>query len=114
MQEIVGYILFGENTLPLTDEVFPDNNNKEKCKNGELKKLYIHPSLFGTGIAEKLTDVGLAWFHSKGYKDRIFLSVFSENKRAQYFYQRKGFEKIGEYMFPIGANILMYSMKIRS
>jgi ribosomal protein S18 acetylase RimI-like enzyme len=110
--EIVGFILCGENSLPIVEELYPHDNTDLTKKNGELKKLYIRPHLFGKGIAEKLTDVALAWFKSKGYEDRIFLSVFSENFRAQKFYARKGFQKIGEYFFPIGDNIFMYMMKL--
>lgn len=110
--EVVGFILCGENTLPIVEALYPHDNTEPTKKRGELKKLYIRPHLFGTGIAEKLTDIALAWFKSKGYDNRIFLSVFSENLRAQKFYARKGFQKIGEYYFPIGENIFMYAMQL--
>lgn len=37
--------------------------------------------------------------------DEIYVSVFSENPRAIRFYQKYGFEKIGEYGFPVGDQV---------
>ena len=35
--------------------------------------------------------------------DAVQLSVFSENHGAQRFYARYGFDKVGEYLFQVGA-----------
>ncbi len=36
------------------------------------------------------------------YSARPWLVVFSENHRAQRFYARYGFAKVGEYDYPVG------------
>jgi RimJ/RimL family protein N-acetyltransferase len=36
---------------------------------------------------------------------QFYLGVFSENHRAQRFYARNGFAKVGEYQFPVGAQM---------
>jgi ribosomal protein S18 acetylase RimI-like enzyme len=36
---------------------------------------------------------------------RLYLGVWRENHRAQRFYARNGFVKVGEYHFPVGAQL---------
>jgi ribosomal protein S18 acetylase RimI-like enzyme len=35
----------------------------------------------------------------------IWIGVWSENLGAQRFYARRGFEKVGEYGFPVGKTL---------
>jgi diamine N-acetyltransferase len=67
----------------------------------ELKQLYLKADYKGAGIANTLMDWALGEAHSGGFDD-IVLSVFSENPRAQRFYQRYGFEKYMDYFFMVG------------
>ncbi len=64
----------------------------------------MHPSVFGSGVAQKLMDASLAWLENI-YQNNIFVGVYSENFRAQKFYSRYGFKKVGEYGFPVGDHI---------
>jgi ribosomal protein S18 acetylase RimI-like enzyme len=68
---------------------------------GTLYRLYILRGLHGQGLAQSLMDVVLAWL-VETYSARPWLVVFSENHRAQRFYARYGFEKVGEYDYPVG------------
>lgn len=91
---IAGYVLCSPNGLPLNPPV-------EKA--GEVKRLYIDPSYFGTGLAAALMDVAMVWLKER-YQHDIFLGVYSENFRAQRFYENQGFKLFGEYSFQVGES----------
>jgi diamine N-acetyltransferase len=65
----------------------------------EFKQLYLVDGYKGVGIADKLMQWALSMAH--GYDDMV-LTVYSENPRAQRFYQRYGFEKYMDYFFMVG------------
>ena len=72
-----------------------------QLSDGMLYRLYIQRGLHGQGLAQRLMDAVLAWLLAT-YGARPWLVVFSENHRAQRFYARYGFEKVGEYDYPVG------------
>lgn len=69
----------------------------------ELHQLYVHPDAKGTGAAAALMEFGMAW--AKQRADILYLSVFSENPRAQKFYARYGFYDVGRNPFRVGNHI---------
>ncbi len=87
-----GYALAGPCGLPHPDVVESD---------GELKRLYVTPSLQNDGWGGKLFQAALAWQLRNGPRT-LWISVWSENVGAQRFYARHGFGKVGEYEFPVG------------
>lgn len=87
--EPVGYGQAGPCALP-HPEVTP------AC--GEIKRLYILRSWQGGGTGSRLLAEMIQWLGGR----RIWLSVWSENLGAQRLYARAGFEKVGEYEFPVG------------
>lgn len=99
---LVGYSLVSPCGLPL-EKCGHDIAYAATC--GEIKRMYIHPSTFGTGLANELMMTSLNWLKGRNYGDRIYLGVFSENFRAQKFYHKHGFEKVGEYGFEVGDHI---------
>ena len=50
---------------------------------------------------QQLLETALAWLEHDGPRT-LWLGVWSENFGAQRFYARYGFEKAGEYLFPVG------------
>jgi ribosomal protein S18 acetylase RimI-like enzyme len=90
--EAVGYALAGPCGLPHA-EVAPGD--------GELKRLYLLPSLHNGGWGGRLFQAALDWLERDGPRT-LWISVWSENHGAQRFYARHGFEKAGEYEFPVG------------
>ncbi len=68
----------------------------------ELHRLYLDGTAKGLGVADALMDWVIAVARDAGARD-VFLGVYSENPRAIRFYRRHGFEKVGEYDFPVGA-----------
>lgn len=69
----------------------------------ELKQLYLMATHHGLGVAQALMDRVIAEAESHG-ADEIILSVWAENARAQRFYQRYGFEWIGDTHFMVGSH----------
>lgn len=88
---VVGYAKLGPNKLP---HVAPGDVI-------ELKQLYLLKAAHGTGIGRALMEWVLAEARRRG-AERLALSVWSENWRAQAFYKRYGFEDRGPVTFMVG------------
>lgn len=71
---------------------------------GEIKRLYLMREAQGGGLGGRLFETMVAWLEARGRRD-LWLGVWSENHGAQRFYGRYGFEKVGEYGFPVGASV---------
>ncbi|HZZ66956.1 MAG TPA: GNAT family N-acetyltransferase [Phenylobacterium sp.] len=93
--EAVGYALAGPCGLPHA-EATPD------C--GELKRIYFRKAWQGGGLGARLFEETLAWLQARGPRT-VWIGVWSENHGAQRFYARRGFEKVGEYGFEVGATV---------
>ncbi len=92
--EIVGFALVSNSCELPHNDIREDDN--------ELKKLYVAPEAQGTGVADELMRGALNWCLGGTVDRRIWLGVYSENVRAQKFYARYGFAKVGEYMYEVG------------
>lgn len=90
---MVGYCKMGPPYLPAADD------GRSKC---ELRQLYILKAWHGAGIAQAMMDWALAIGRAGDFDD-MYLSVFSENFRAQKLYANYGFEKVGEFKFMVGG-----------
>jgi ribosomal protein S18 acetylase RimI-like enzyme len=88
----VGYALAGPSGLP---------HPEVKQDDGELKRLYLAPACHNGGWGGRLFQTALDWLERDGPRT-VWISVWSENFGAQRFYARYGFEKAGEYEFPVG------------
>ncbi|MGL4541922.1 MAG: GNAT family N-acetyltransferase, partial [Polymorphobacter sp.] len=89
----IGYAKFGPPHLPFVPE--PGRAA------GELRQLYVLAGWHGSGIAGTLTDWLIARARAHGVQD-LYLSVFTQNPRAQAFYRRYGFFEVGRYQFLVG------------
>lgn len=70
----------------------------------ELHQLYLAETAKGTGIADALMRWAIAEAQTRGHAI-LYLSVFTENPRAQAFYRRYGFVDIGRNPFRVGNHI---------
>lgn len=101
---VVGFIQMKVNT---TEPCIPRDINL--C---EIHRIYISVQQIGGGVGQKLMEVGLQWSRKHledqspsglaSRKSAIWLGVWDENVRAQRFYTRFGFERIGAHDFVIG------------
>ncbi len=90
--QAIGYALAGPCHLPHA-EVTPG------C--GELWRIYVRRDAQGSGLGGRLMQTALNWLGRPGRA--LWIGVWSGNHGAQKLYGRHGFEKVGEYEFPVGA-----------
>ncbi len=69
----------------------------------ELHQLYVAEAAKGTGVAVRLMEWGIAWARERA--STLYLTVFTENDRAQAFYRRYGFYDVGRNAFRVGNHI---------
>lgn len=91
-QEMLGYAQAGPVDLKVA----------HAQRDRELYRLYVAAEAKGAGVAGGLMDTVLAWARAQG-ASALWLSVWENNKRAQNFYRRYGFEHVGEHKFMVGA-----------
>lgn len=91
--EAVGYAQCGACELPHAEVT-------SSCR--ELKRLYLLKAFQNGGLGGRLFVEALAWMEAGEARD-LWIGVWSENHGAQRFYQRAGFEKVGEYGFKVGS-----------
>ena len=70
----------------------------------ELYRLYVRADVKGVGVAPALMDWAMDRMAARGAA-QAFLGVWCDNARAQKFYARYGFVKVGQYQFPVGAQL---------
>lgn len=67
----------------------------------ELSRLYVEPQHLGSGVGPALMQGCLAEARQRGHRT-VYLGVWEHNHRAQAFYRKWGFEKVGEHIFMMG------------
>jgi GNAT superfamily N-acetyltransferase len=68
----------------------------------ELRQLYVAAPWHGAGMARALMDWAIDQARARGAAE-LYLSVFTDNRRAKAFYARYGFEPVGPYSFMVGT-----------
>lgn len=91
----IGFIAVGACKLPV--------ENRE-ATSGEIQQLYVLARYHNLRLGSKLMDLGLEWLEAQG-RAPVYIGVWSENLGAQRFYGRYGFNKVGEYGFPVGKTV---------
>jgi ribosomal protein S18 acetylase RimI-like enzyme len=86
----VGYVVVGPSMLPI-------------ARPGELdiKRIYVLERWHGQGVGPVLMQQAIDYARRDG-QERLLVGVYVGNARAQAFYSRNGFEKIGERTFTVG------------
>lgn len=93
---IAGFAKLGPLDLPLADG--------QPAQNGiELYQLYVGETAKGTGVAKTLMDWAID--EARARAAILYLSVFTENPRAQAFYRRYGFVDVGRNAFRVGNHV---------
>ena len=86
---------------------------KPNLNSSELKQLYLLSSEYGTGLAKLLMEHSFELVKNQGNK-WVWLCVSDLNYRAQRFYQKMNFEKIGEGpVLEVGTERLPSSIMLR-
>lgn len=90
--ESVGYAKLLRGTVP---ECVPDQAAIE------LSRLYIDQQVWGVGVGVALLQRCFAIARAEGFAT-MFLGVWENNPRAQAFYRKWGFTRVGEHVFQMG------------
>ncbi len=69
----------------------------------ELWRFYVDKSWHGRGIAHALMDAAKARGRRRG-ASTMWLGVWERNARAQAFYRKHGFKKVGSHVFVVGSD----------
>ena len=90
--DLLAFANAGSNTLPHS-EATPDHS--------ELRRLYVSKAAQGLGLGTRLLELSLDWMqvHTTG---PLWIGVWSGNAKALKLYAAHGFEKAGEYQYPVG------------
>jgi GNAT superfamily N-acetyltransferase len=67
----------------------------------ELVRLYVEQRLLGAGVGAALMQACLDRAKADGFQT-MFLGVWEHNTRAQAFYRKWGFKRVGEHIFQMG------------
>jgi len=68
----------------------------------ELRRLYVSSAAQGLGLGTKLLTLSLDWMEANT-DGPLWIGVWSGNLKAQKLYAAYGFEKAGEYQYPVGS-----------
>jgi len=90
--ELLAFANAGPNTLPHPDA---------RASHAELRRLYVSQAAQGLGLGTKLLTIALDWMEANG-DGPLWIGVWSGNQKALKLYAAHGFEKAGEYRFPVG------------
>lgn len=93
-ETLVGYVQFSEG---------PPEPCVITAKPIELARLYVDEAWHGKGLASRLLQEGLACIKKRGFRT-VWLGVWERNPRAQKFYFKSGFERVGEHIFQMGSD----------
>jgi ribosomal protein S18 acetylase RimI-like enzyme len=69
----------------------------------ELWRFYVDKAWHGVGVAHALMEAAKARGRRRG-ATTMWLGVWERNARAQAFYRKHGFEKVGSHIFVVGSD----------
>jgi len=70
----------------------------------ELARFYAIESHWGKGIGPAMMEQALSLARDKGFA-AVWLSSWKKNHRGNAFYQKWGFDKVGEKTFDVGGDV---------
>lgn len=69
----------------------------------EIKRFYVDRPWHGSGLAREMMNEVEALARRRGARE-LWLGVWERNPRAQAFYRKCGFEKVGTQIFVVGTD----------
>lgn len=83
----------------MDDEYIPIQWLTSNGNNTYIHRVCVHPEHQGKGFAQELMDFAEDFTKKNGFVS-VRLDTFSQNKRNQHFYERRGYQKLGDIFFP--------------
>jgi len=69
----------------------------------ELLRFYVDKPWQGQGVAHQLMEAAESQARTRGARE-LWLGVWERNERAQAFYRKRGFRKVGTQIFVVGTD----------
>lgn len=79
----------------------------------ELLRLYVVAGWHGRGVGAALMDECIAFARRDGFRT-LWLGVWERNLRAQAFYRKYSFTRVGEHIFRLGNDDQTDHIMVRS
>ncbi|MBY0371493.1 GNAT family N-acetyltransferase, partial [bacterium] len=79
----------------------------------ELLRLYVESRCHGNGVGPALMNRSIEIAQRQGFKT-FWLGVWERNLRAQAFYEKFGFKRVGSHNFKVGSDDQMDLIMTRS
>ena len=90
--ELLAFANAGPNGLP---------HPEAEPRHMELRRLYVSKAAQGLGLGTMLLTLSLEWMEANT-DGPLWIGVWSGNAKALKLYQAYGFQKAGEYQYPVG------------
>jgi ribosomal protein S18 acetylase RimI-like enzyme len=90
----VGYVVLTKPDLPLADI---------SSKDAEVKRVYLLNRFRGAGMGRRLMQEAESYARSHGV-ERLLLGVYNGNDAAISFYEKLGYQRVGERSFNVGES----------
>jgi ribosomal protein S18 acetylase RimI-like enzyme len=99
----LGTVAVGYSMLVVGEPADPDVAAAVSARpTAELSKCYVLPSAHRTGIGHALIEASVAAAEARGAAS-VWLGVNAQNSRADAFYVREGFERVGARRYRVGS-----------
>lgn len=95
----------------MDDEYLPVSWLTPNENNLYIHRLAIHPEFQGKGYAQKLMDYAENYAKTNSFAS-VRLDTFSKNERNQKFYEARGYQRLGNIMFPKQSNYPFYCYEL--
>jgi len=106
--ELIGFITL---STFMDDEYIPVSWLTPNENNLYVHRLAVHPEFQGKGFAQKLMDYAENYAKTNSFAS-IRLDTFSKNERNQKFYEVRGYQRLGNIMFPKQSKYPFYCYEL--
>jgi len=83
----------------MDDEYIPISWLTPNEKNVYIHRVCVHPDFQGKGLAQEMMGFAETQSKNQGFAS-VRLDTFSQNERNQRFYEKRGYQKLGDIFFP--------------
>jgi len=95
----------------MDDEYLPVSWLTPNENNLYIHRLAVNPKFQGKGYAQKLMDYAENYAKTNSFAS-VRLDTFSKNERNQKFYEARGYQRLGNIMFPKQSNYPFYCYEL--
>lgn len=95
-EKIIGGIVVSTH---MDKEYVPIDWLTDSDRNIYIHRLFVHPNFQGQGIAQQMMNYAEDYAKNNDFVS-VRLDTFSQNRRNQKFYKKRGYQQLGDIFFP--------------